>query len=266
VLVIEFLYPLDATDSALELGRQLLTTQLKYIHTYACYFDLKPDNIKKRPGNPTPKYFIIDMNLSKELMPDGGFRRLHFTPLYSSQTVPRSDIQQFSCYVNDFIELSFVMHQMIAQRAYESKTYIFKNIDDTMRNQYNRLNFLKGDFVADPDRMMKNPIAQTRRGWLLMKALLEYPLSQETRPFTEGYVNAIYRLPKPYAPSNIHEILAASLKDGDMFKQFMKTTQKTLVIECSICSKIGVRYKCPDCYNQTTPLCSDICFAQHECK
>ena len=269
VLVIEFLYPLDATDNAVLMAKQLLTTQLKHIHTYACYFDLKPDNIKKRNSVP-PKYFIIDMNLSKEMLQDGGFKRLHWTPLYSSQTFPRETagtrFVQFSNYVHDLIELSYVVHQMIAQRAFESKYGIFKNIEESISNGYRELSLKPGDYLADPDRMNNNPVSLTSRGWKVMKQLLEYPLdSGDVAGITQKYISAVYRLPQPYAPANIHSLLAETF-DVFYYERFFRETEKTLIISCSICSSIGVKQKCAHCYQKTTPLCSKMCAAKHECK
>src|SRR5690606_38454520 len=60
VLVMELLYPLDITDRPSLVAKELLQ-QLKVIHTFSCYFDLKTDNIRKSNSNP-PKYFIIDVN------------------------------------------------------------------------------------------------------------------------------------------------------------------------------------------------------------
>jgi len=48
VLVMERLLPLDHYDDEFEMARQILTTQLCYINTFAVYGDLKPDNIMKR--------------------------------------------------------------------------------------------------------------------------------------------------------------------------------------------------------------------------
>lgn len=260
VLIIEFLQPLDSTDDVIELARQLLVTQLKYIHTYACYFDLKPDNIRKRSSNP-PKYFIIDMNLSREVVPGGGYKRLHWTPLFSSQTFRRVPFPrvQFSTYKNDFIELLYVIHQLIAQRCYESKISVFEN----NRYKVSEFQMLENDFFADPERMNKNPIIQTARGWKAAKSLLEYPLSDEV--ITLEYMEYLNHLPN-FPPPNVHEILSSTLEnERHSYQRFLERTQPKLSLKCQICSSIS-KYKCGDCYHNSAFLCSSDCAAQHVCK
>lgn len=264
VLIIEFLQPLDVTDSAIELARQLLMTQLKYIHVYACYFDLKTDNIRKRSSNP-PLYFIIDMNLSKEPVSGGGYKRLHYTPLYSSQTFPRLQMStafqlNISTYKHDLIELLYVVHQMIAKRAYESKQFSFDPKGETyQKGQYG---LLPGDFFADPDRMNNDPIGRTDRGWRAAKSMLEYPLDILLSGITWNYITYIQQLPN-FAPPNVHEKIFSTLNQ-DYYTQFMKQTGKSLPIQCQICSNIS-SFRCGDCYHDSVFLCSTTCAKEHKC-
>lgn len=116
VLIMEKLLPLDTTDDEFELGRQLIMTQLPYIHQFAVHLDLKPDNIMKRAAKTAsepPKYFIIDMDLATEKLENGAFERHHATPLYHSQL---SMPLQASNYRADLEELFAVMTSMFFSR------------------------------------------------------------------------------------------------------------------------------------------------------
>lgn len=266
VLIIEFLQPLDITDSALELARQLLLTQLKYIHTYACYFDLKTDNIRKRASNP-PLYFIIDMNLSKQPRPGGGYKRLHYTPLYSSQSMPLVQTTtgwklNMSTYKHDFIELLYVIHQMIAKRAYETKTYVFDTNSNDNITKRRHLGLLPEDFFADPDAMYENAISDTARGWKAMKAMIEYPLHVLLSRITVEYILNTQELPN-FPPPNIHERMFSTLDQED-YAEFMEKTQKSLPIQCQICSSVS-SFRCGDCYHDSVFLCSSECAQKHKC-
>jgi len=265
VLIIEFLQPLDSTDNVIELARQLLITQLKYIHQYACYFDLKPDNIRKRASDNPPKYFIIDMNLSHTALPGGGYARQHWTPLFSSQTFPRAPYSglQFSNYKNDFIELLYVIHQMIAQRAYEAKMYSFKDEERTFGKNFYGL--LSKDFFADPERMNKDPIITTARGWKAAKALLEYPLPDSNAVITLEYIRYVNVLPN-FPPPNVHEILFSTLEyQSRSYNRFLKETKTTLSLQCQICSQVS-QFRCGECYHGCAFLCSSLCAKKHVCK
>lgn len=118
VLILEKLLPLDETDDEYELGRQLLKTQLPFIHQFAVHCDLKPDNIMKRAGSP-PTYFIIDMDLSTEKLESGAYKRLLFTPLYNSQMSRpyqvasfRADLEELYAVIVSmfFTRLKFLQH------------------------------------------------------------------------------------------------------------------------------------------------------------
>lgn len=261
VLVLEFLYPMDITDRPSQVARQLLQ-QLKAIHTFACYFDLKTDNIRKRNSDP-PAYFIIDMNLSTEMRPDGTFKRLHWTPLYSSQLFPSGpNVRQRSSYKNDFIELKYVLHQMIAKRAYETNYHIFA--DPNRYEKTERFGLRSDDFFADPDRMNANPISETARGWRCMKTLLEFPPPLSWMP-TQRFHDAIESLEHGFPPANIHNLLADQI-DLDHENRFFKETEKLLTIQCSICDSRQAIGKCSECYSQVTFVCSKVCAGQHTCK
>lgn len=262
VLILEFLQPLDETDDAIEMARQLLLTQLKYIHTFACYFDLKPDNIRKRKQNP-PKYFLIDMELSTEALPGGGYKRLTFSALWTSQNQPSITVRGasliLSTYKNDLLELLYVVHQMIAKRAYKSKTHGFES-------NYNKMKFFnlkKDDFFADPEEMVTKEIGETARGWRAMKRMLEFPLDQNLSGITVTYMTYLNSLPN-FPPPNVHTKIFSTLNTLD-YSRFMEETQETLEINCQICSSISA-FRCGNCYNKNTFLCSTLCAEKHECK
>lgn len=265
VLVIEFLQPLDSTDRPTEVGHQLLTTQLKYIHEYACYFDLKTDNIRKRNSNP-PKYFIIDMNLSKEMTQLGTFHRKHWTPLYASQTFPRvrTEARPLSSYINDFQELLYVLHQLIAQRSYEAKYDAFKYPERFFWND--QIVYDPAMYFADPDRMIKHEVSLTTRGWKLMRRLLEYPLSGTTEDITSRYMAVLNSLQHGFPPANIHSLIAHQLSRQAEDK-FFKETEATLALACQVCSKVDSKHtRCETCYHKISFLCSEMCADKHVCK
>src|SRR5690606_5896239 len=104
-------------------------------------------------------------------------KRLHWTPLYSSQLFPvgEGSFEQKSSFKNDLIELKYVLHQLIWQRAYETKMDVFTGSGFDHRIKTESYGLLQDDFFADPDRMNKNPIRTTARGWNCMKRMLEFP-------------------------------------------------------------------------------------------
>lgn len=268
ILVLEFLQPLDASDRPLEVGKQLLS-QLSKIHTYACHFDLKTDNIRKRNSIP-PKYFIIDMNLSEEMRTDGTVVREHFSPNYTSQDYPYYKTYILSSHVNDFIELSYVMHQMIAKRAYESSYSIFaKKIEFMPELKVEIFGLLSTDFFADPDRMILNDdIVKTARGWKTIRKLLQFPLERDLSEMTVPYMHCVQRLAHGFPAANIHAILSNFLDNGKATEdKFFQETQSQLQknVECSVCTSIGAGYKCGGCYNEVAFICSGDCHQQHVC-
>ncbi len=261
ILVIELLQPLDVTDNPLEMARQLLVTQLKYIHTYACYLDLKTDNIKKRASNP-PVYFIIDMNLSERPIAGGGFKRLHWTPLFASQTFPPEESMDIpvSSYYDDLVELGYVIHQMIARRSYLAKWGVFKD-----NRGLNAIGLIPGDFFADPETMFKDPSINQTRFWRAARKMLEYPLA-DTKYITADYMRYVSMLPRRFPPATVHEQVAQTLfaRIGS-YADFVETTQKSLEINCQICGDIATS-RCGECYQKTTFLCSNMCAVKHACK
>ena len=269
ILVLEFLQPLDASDRPMEVGKQLLS-QLSKIHTYACYFDLKTDNIRKRNSTP-PKYFIIDMNLSEEMRTDGTVKRLHWSPFYTSQDFPYYDTYILSSHVNDFIELSYVMHQIIAKRAYESSYSIFapKKIEFMPELKVEIFGLLSTDFFADPDRMILNDdIVKTARGWKTIRKLLQFPLERDLAEMTVPYMHCVQKLAHGFPTANIHAILSNFLDNGKATEdKFFQETQSQLQknVECSVCTSIGAGYKCGGCYNEVAFICSGDCHQQHMC-
>lgn len=259
ILVIEFLQPLDVTDRADNVGVQLLL-QLKYIHTFACYFDLKTDNIRKRSSIP-PLYFIIDMNLSTEMRQDGTFKRKHWTPFYASQTFPPSPAYyQRSSYVNDFIELKYVLNQMIAKQSYAAKAGIYRPGSSDLRKQ--QLGLREGDFLADPDSMIENDISNTARGWRAIRNLLEYCVDTYC---LVNITSIIENLEHGFPPANIHELLSEQLKQDPGLKRLYKETNKNIGFVCKTCSSINTAYRCGGCYYDTTFLCSGACAQHHKC-
>ena len=262
VLVIEFLFPMDITDKPSAVARQLLQ-QLKVLHTFACYFDLKTDNIRKRNSNP-PRYFIIDMNLSTTMKPDGTFERLHWTPYYSSQIFPNNiNAYQRSSYLNDLIELKYVIHQLIFQRAYETKHEMF-DMNYSEKRKKDIYGLEKDDFFADPDRMMKNSIIKTARGWRCVKQMLEFPPDTSYAP-SKRFHSIIENLNHGFPPANIHDLLSTQM-DIELENMFWNETQSKLSIQCNICNVRKAFAKCGECYNQVTFVCSESCALKHTCK
>jgi hypothetical protein len=268
VLVMEFLQPLDVTDNAIDVGRQLLTTQLKYIHTFGCYFDLKLDNIRKRISLDAPLYFLIDMDLDIEPQKGGGFKRSHYTAYWTSQSMPTGltgFYTQLSSYRNDLTELCYVIHQLIAHQAYKSRFDIFSEKLQNDAKHLATFGLKPGDNLADSMSMADDKdLRATARGWRVIRRLLEFPMSLATARITCGYMQLVERLPLE-PPANIHDRLAQSL-DMDRYMDMRTRMAPKEVIECRICSYIGAAYRCGDCYHETTFLCSQACGKQHKCK
>jgi hypothetical protein len=268
VLVMEFLQPVDVTDNPIEVGRQLLTTQLKYIHTFGCHFDIKLDNIRKRVSAGAPLYFIIDMDLDTKREADGGYKRTHYSAAWTSQSMPpgiTGCYTQLSSYRNDLAELCYVVHQLIAQQAYVAKYDIFATALQNSPQHLAKFGLKAGDTLADPVTMAQDvALNNTARGWRAMRKLLEFPMSITTARITCGYMQLVERLPLE-PPANIHDRLAQSL-DMDRYMDMRTRMAPKQVIECRICSYIGAAYRCGDCYHETTFLCSQACGKQHKCK
>lgn len=266
VLMIEFLYPLDVTDRPIEVARQLLQ-QLSVIHTIGCYFDLKPDNIRKKnqPGG-SVKYYIIDMNLSTEMLEPGIFKRKHYTYYYASQTMPFNNRPaQRSSAKNDFIELMYVLHQMIAKRLYLAKKDIFDPKKQSRHNlfHWHGIDWEEGDLLADPETMIKDPIATTSRGLKNIRRLLEWPLTSER--LTQEYAIIVERLEHGFPPTNIYYVLAETLSKLSEERFFEETKDVETTLNCQVCNKVTSAYRCGGCYNTTTFLCDQKCAVKHVC-
>lgn len=274
VLVLEFLDPLDRDDDVIELAKQLISTQLFYIHQYGCHSDLKPDNIRKRPptkkgGKPT--YFIIDMNLSKSKL-GIGYQRVLYTPIYTSQIPPvNQETRAMVTYKNDLLELYSVMNALFYQRMYESRTDAFsaENIADTRQT----LELEPLDFVADPITMTKHPIWETRRGYLAVKRMLSCGLRESYYAFGTLFsglhvLNEIIPSRKSYRKliRNLEEQREGYLPyRRGQDEAFANFADPSLHGSCTICSSIA-DYKCGYCYHKVTPLCEDIaCRQKHQC-
>lgn len=265
VLVIERLYPIDITDNPLVMARQILTTQLKYIHTYGCHFDLKTDNIMKRLSSPV--YFIIDMNLSKQALPGGGYQRLHFTPLYKSQSLPPSFAQYVdrrlkSTYVNDFIELGYVVNQLIAERAYRTNYNGFlSSINDLQKHVGGYVNVF-----ADPDTMNKDTTTRASKyGWKIMRTILKHSFDIDTGAIVGSYFHYVKNLPFSFPPQNVHELVANTFGEK-AYDRFIENTPIQNNVKCFVCTLVTDKiYKCAECYTQNTYVCSKDCARFHKC-
>lgn len=116
ILVIEKLLPLDDTDDELQIGIQLLTNQLPFLHEFAVHADLKPDNIMKRNvvnGGP-PLYFVIDMDVDDQPTRfPGEYKRSHWTPLFHSDQFTPAAVCSFRA---DLLELLYTMSALYIKR------------------------------------------------------------------------------------------------------------------------------------------------------
>lgn len=276
VLVLEFLEPLDRDDDVLELATQLMTTQLRYIHRYACYGDLKLDNIRKRVEGKKTWYFLIDMNLSKTRQGPYGYERDTFTPIFASQLFPHylEAIHSFDItYKVDLIELKFVLNALVCQRSYESQAdaYSPKRVEESKRE----LGLLPEDFFADPVRMSNNPIYETKRGYLAVQKLFWFGLRNAT-----WFLSTLKpdELPLEYDETQ-YVAMAESLeregrehydyhrkRDDKAFRKMQERQQKSAEESCRVCGDITTS-KCGYCYYTITPLCiKSECRLGHDCK
>jgi hypothetical protein len=124
---------------------------------------------------------------------------------------------------------------------------------------------LPDDFFADPERMQKDPIIDTARGWKAAKGLLEYPLFEAEAVITLDYIRYLHLLPN-FAPPNVHEILFSTLERNSFaYNRFLEATQTALPLQCQICSKLS-DFRCGDCYHESAFLCSAACAEKHICK
>lgn len=242
VLVLEFLDPIDETDDVLVMATQLISTQLRYIHRYACHGDIKIDNIRKR-GN---LYFLIDLNLSK--IPYGtGYKRMHFTPLFASQQrPPYDDAVVMITYKNDLLELVYVMHALLCKAK--------KSMDSEPKHDYG---LEPDDYFADPISMSKHSIGKTARGWRAIRQLLEFGLREHY--FITG--NLLQNIDEPN-----YDILLSYLNDDLAIRTYETYKRENMKDpNCIVCSAI-TNVKCGYCYHITSPLCSNIaCLQQHKC-
>jgi hypothetical protein len=217
-LVIEYLDPLDDDDDPREVGRQLLTTQLRFIHTFGVHCDLKPDNIRKRAGATVPRYFIIDMDLDTIAEPPvlGRYRRDHWTPFYASQMV---SYNRYTSYRADLVELGYVMAQMVMRRQYHLQRGIF----EPWRAEHVRrlLGLREGDVFADVEttraayegKDMPLRVARALNELVKMPDGLPFdrgvaPYTTESGYITQNYFRQVAELPEYNMPPGIHERLA----------------------------------------------------------
>ena len=265
VLMIEFLSPLDVTDRPREVARQLLE-QLSVIHTIGCYFDLKPDNIRKQQqANTAPKYYIIDMNLSTLMLEPGIFQRKHWTYYYASQTMPPVNMYQRSSYKNDLIELMYVLHQMICKRLYMAKSGFYApGQQGPIQRKYRGLLGDENNFLADPETMIQNPISGTTIGFRNIKRLLEWPVA-EGEGLTDDYCEMVQKLPHGFPPPNVHKLLLNTLLKDAEDRLFQKTDNVNETLQCRVCNQAIAQYRCNACYNEISFLCGNRCATQHKC-
>lgn len=268
VLVLEFLEPLDADDDPTEVWGQLVTTQLYYIHRYACHADLKPDNIRKRPGKPA-LFFIIDMNLSKTPVAHG-YERMHATPVFTSQMLaPDGYWEAYVAvtYKHDLRELVYVVNQLMWAWTYRHTVYDFKNAESIALAR-ERYGLEPGDFFADPERMSNHPIYQTQRGYKAVRMMLHFGVREPAWSALGGnnrLMNEIDGMPRDPPDMTEYQRLAALVTES----QDEILDSKRLFVDinsgCSICSSVAA-FKCGWCYHTSTTLCADVaCHQKHVC-
>lgn len=244
VLVIERLEKLDGNDNISDVAKQLLTTQLKYIHKFGVYNDLKPDNImKKRLLDNSKRYFIIDMDISTKRIPNNFkmYARNISTPYYCSQMIISSECNSTS-YRADLFELSFVLNELFLQRHYP---------------EYSIENNRKG--------MLQMPYQK-------VKFLLEL-LHQPILGVTTEYCNAVYSLPEYHIPEdNTYEKLGELIgnpKSPDetnlqsKIRQY-KRSENAPIEKCYMCFSSNVELLCTNC---ESVVCQKMyCKEKHVCK
>lgn len=270
VLVLEFLDPLDRDDDVIHLATQLMTTQLRYIHRYGCYGDLKLENIRKRVDADKTLYFLIDMDLTTERLGPFGYRRKLWTPHFVSQIIPYyMESTPSMTYKDDLVELKFVMHALLCQRAFESQTAAFH--PDKIVETKRLLDLLPEDYLADPERMNRHEIYETRRGYLATQKMLRYGLREHT--WFMGILLPDW-LPMEYDEDKYMAMALQLEVDGREFYQYCrkeedaafaanKANEKSI---CLVCSAITTT-KCGYCYRITTPICAKIeCRLGHHCQ
>lgn len=276
VLVLEFLDPLDRNDDVINLVVQLMTTQLRYLHRFGCYGDLKPDNIRKRVERDKTLYFLIDMDLTTERLGPYGYRRKLWTPRYTSVIIPPYiESAGTMTYKDDLLELIFVGHTLLCQRAFESQTDSFH--PDKIQETKHALGLQPDDYLADPQRMFDNPIYQTQRGYLATQKLLHYGLRSHSFWFSAILVPEW--LPMEYDEDKYVAMAEELERDGREFYQNQREMEDVAFkgcnmsrtcpwdkSVCTICSAITAT-KCGYCYRITTPLCENAqCRIAHDCK
>lgn len=115
VIVLEKLYPLDATDDPYKVGKSVLK-DLSKLHKVCCHSDLKPDNVMKffpEAKNQEVIYYIIDYGSTSTEKLHYGYRRRVWTPLYKSQVPMRNQVTTAKY---DLLELLFTINSLLIQK------------------------------------------------------------------------------------------------------------------------------------------------------
>lgn len=274
VLVLEYLEALDITDNPLEVGRQLIATQLKYIHVFGLHNDLKPDNIRKRRGDP-PVYFIIDMDLDTSLMPGGTFKRNHWTPFYQSQPMFPFKFS-YGSYRADLIELGSVMNQMVAARNYRLKMGPYKE-NYGLKHRKAAIGLLEDDLFADIETMRDYYFSPDRTEpipWHVARAMTRIAKSIDgvykgENGVTHDYWRYVLALPERDMPTNVHDSIAMNILTYSFSaNEYMKETMEAMVkqgLECIECNANIAKNKCIDCWKETYLCENNTCVSTHIC-
>lgn len=272
VLVLEYLEALDITDNPIEVGRQLIGNQLKYIHVFGLHNDLKPDNIRKRRGGDPPTYFIIDMDLDTTPMPGGTFRRNHWTPFYHSQPFVPLDIS-YGSYRADFIELGSVMNQMIAARNYRLKMGPYRE-SDSLKHRKKSLGLLESDLYADVETMRDYYYSTERTEPIPFRVARVMDRIAKSYDMVGNMLVATYwryvtALPERDMPANVHDTIAMNILvpnvDTDYYMKETMDMIKQRGIECSVCNTNIAENKCISCWKETYLCKNNGCISTHVC-
>ena len=209
------------------------------------------------------------MDLTTERAGPFAYRRKLWTPHFTSVIIPYYyEGGNAITYKDDLLELKFVMHALLCQRAFESQTDGFHpdKITETKRS----LDLQPQDYLADPQRMFSHPIYQTRLGYLATQKLLHYGLRNHS--FFMGWLTHEW-LPLEYDEGKYVAMANELEKEGRDAYQFMRKEEdaafETIEADqksiCLVCSAMTTT-KCGYCYRITSPLCENIqCRIAHNC-
>ncbi len=158
VLVMEKLYPLDETDSPIDVGLQILN-QLRCVHTVGVHQDIKPDNILKRVNDyGSIDYILVDYGLSINApykndmserfnipIPSTYYERTAATPFYHSNFSKRVSEAPPATFKTDLIELAISLYGFVLETQHPQLLNKIKESGDVdyFRNNFTRVPVLR---------------------------------------------------------------------------------------------------------------------------